>query len=174
MKITEDDLQFVRDKHHDQRIVFVSGGFDLTHAGHVVFLEAAKNRGDILVVGIASDATRRKERGDLRPILHEDARLKMVSSLKPVDYAFLITRLAQAGEHPLAPLEPILRSLRPDIWAMNDDLKVDVAYRSALAKEFGTLINVLLTQNYGDFHGLSTTSIIDKIVASHTAAPGKK
>jgi cytidyltransferase-like protein len=159
------DLHAVRAAHRHQRIVFASGGFDLTHAGHLLFFERCKLLGEILVVGVASDATRRKERGPSRPIIPEQFRLKMVGGLKPVNYVFLINQLAQDGEHPLAPLEPILKELEPDIWAMNDD-GADLTYRQKLLENTPkTQIVVFPKKDYPEeYHLLSATTIISRIM----------
>ncbi|MEK7074233.1 MAG: adenylyltransferase/cytidyltransferase family protein, partial [Patescibacteria group bacterium] len=84
------DIASLRKEHKDKKIVFCSGTFDLTHAGHVLFLEDCKKYGDLLVVAVGNDFNQRvNAKGKGRPVQNEHLRLKMVSSLKPVDYALL-------------------------------------------------------------------------------------
>ncbi len=167
MKTTESDLAQIRARHQEQRLVFCSGGFDLTHAGHVLLLEDARSRGDVLVVGVASDAVRTSERGSSRaPVLNEHLRLHMVSSLKPVDYAFLLTELPNPGEHPAEPLIRIFERLRPDVWVVNEDA-YDIPWRNKTAEKFGIKIIVLPRSAPPEFGGISTSGIIQKIKDTH-------
>jgi cytidyltransferase-like protein len=73
------------------RIVVVTGVFDLLHIGHLRFLEAARHLGDALLVGVESDERVRRWKGPNRPIQTEDDRLDLVRALRVVDEAFLIT-----------------------------------------------------------------------------------
>jgi len=83
-----DDLQgIIQDlKANGKRIIFTNGCFDLLHTGHVRYLEEAKSLGDILVVGVNSDASVRGLKGPNRPILPEDERAEILSGLECVDY----------------------------------------------------------------------------------------
>src|SRR5260370_25836129 len=69
-----------------QGIVFANGCFDLLHVGHVRYLEAAKAMGDVLVVGINSDAEARKQKGPGRPVLSQGQRAELVASIEAVDF----------------------------------------------------------------------------------------
>ncbi len=72
------------------KIVVVTGVFDLLHIGHLRFLEAARRLGDRLIVGVESDARVRRWKGENRPIQTEDDRLDLLRALRVVDDAFLI------------------------------------------------------------------------------------
>lgn len=159
-QITRHDLRGIRERHKNKKIVFCSGGFDLTHAGHVLFFEDCKKHGDILVVGIGGDAVRKKDKGDGRPILNEHVRLKTVASLKPVDYAFVINTMPIA--HPLDPLIDIMKELRPDVYVINTDAS-HIPYREAFVKETGTKLVILDRVCPPEFEEISTTGIIEKI-----------
>src|SRR3989344_6331411 len=87
--ISQEDLSKIRKRHHRQKIVFCSGTFDLTHAGHILFLEDCKAQGDILVVGVGHDNDIRMIKGPSRPILSGWIRLYTISQLKPPDYCFI-------------------------------------------------------------------------------------
>ena len=83
-----DDLKrIIQDlKANGKRIIFTNGCFDLLHIGHVRYLEEAKSLGDILVVGVNSDASVRGLKGPNRPILPEEERAEILSGLACVDY----------------------------------------------------------------------------------------
>ena len=83
-----DDLpKIIQDlKANGKRIIFTNGCFDLLHIGHVRYLEEAKSLGDILVVGVNSDASVRGLKGPNRPILPEEERAEILSGLGCVDY----------------------------------------------------------------------------------------
>src|SRR5271170_6669389 len=76
-----------------RRIVFANGVFDLLHVGHVRYLQAARAEGDLLVVGINSDASTRQLKGEGRPILTERARAALVAALKSVNYVVIFDEL---------------------------------------------------------------------------------
>ena len=83
-----DDLRrIIQDlKANGKRVIFTNGCFDLLHIGHVRYLEEAKSLGDILVVGVNSDASVRGLKGPNRPILPEEERAEILSGLGCVDY----------------------------------------------------------------------------------------
>lgn len=93
-------------------VVWTNGCFDLIHAGHIESLQAARALGDALVVGVNSDASVRRRKGPGRPIVPEVERLKMVASLKAVDYATIFDE-DDPGR--------CIGELRPDIHCKGDD-----------------------------------------------------
>jgi len=88
---TVEEMKKIRQQLKDQnkKVVFTNGCFDLIHAGHVDYLSKAKAFGDVLVVGLNSDASVMKIKGSKRPILKETERSFIISNLKPVDYVVL-------------------------------------------------------------------------------------
>ena len=156
-------LSSLRKKHHDKKIVFCSGVFDLTHAGHVLFFEDCKKKGDILVVGVGPDEGLKELKGFSRPIFNEKMRTKIVSSFKPVDYCFLGKPPGKPPvKHFFAPFEDIFRQLRPDIYVVNNDA-TDIPFRAKLAKEYGITFVVLKRKCPPSFEKISTTRIIERI-----------
>lgn len=107
---TVEDLALTFDhlRDHNKRIVFTNGCFDLFHAGHVRMLHEARALGDALVVAVNTDASVRRIKGKPRPILPEDERAAVLSSLAVVDYVVFF------GED--SP-ERLIRRLRPDVLA---------------------------------------------------------
>lgn len=158
VQITPDDLTKIREKFKDKKIVFCSGVFDITHAGHIIFLEDCKETGDILVVAIGDDESIRQYKGSKRPILNETIRLKTVDSLKPVDYTFLI----KSKSEPLDILPFIFEKLKPDNYIINTDA-FDIPYRKKLCEQFSINLIILDRHCPEEFENISTSKIIEKI-----------
>lgn len=76
-------------KKENKKIVFTNGVFDILHSGHVDYLAKSKDLGDILIVGLNSDKSVKKIKGDKRPIINESERAFVLSNLKSVDYVTL-------------------------------------------------------------------------------------
>ena len=76
-------------KAQNKEVVFTNGCFDLIHVGHVDYLSKAKALGDVMIVGLNSDASVLRIKGSKRPILNETERSFIISNLKPVDYVVL-------------------------------------------------------------------------------------
>ena len=117
MRTRYEELRDLRKIFRDKKIVFCSGSFDLTHAGHILFFEDCKKYGDLLFVSIGSDILLRRYKGDSRPILNENIRMKTVDSLKPVDYCFLDNILKENNN--CYGLELAFEMLRPDVYVIN-------------------------------------------------------
>lgn len=154
-----DELKEIRERNIGKKIVFCSGVFDLTHAGHVLFFEDCKKLGDILVVLTGDDDGIRTYKGESRPILNQHVRLKMIDSLKPVNYCFL-------GGTPkndlLGFVKVVLKILKPDIIAINNDA-FEIESRKKMADEFGISLCILKRWCPDEFENISTSSIIKKI-----------
>lgn len=152
------DFAKIRKKHKGQKIVFCSGTFDLTHGGHVLFLEDCKRLGDVLVAVAGEDASIKKIKGVNRPILNEHLRVKMLDSLKPVDYALV----GKHHGHPLGFFDHMFPKLKPDIYVVNDDtFKLD--YRKKAVEKYGVKMVILKRKCPLEFKKISTTDIIKKI-----------
>ncbi len=155
------DLQYIRQKHRDEKIVFCSGTFDLTHAGHVLFFEDCHKYGDILVVALGNDYNQKiNNKGKGRPIQNESTRLKMVSSLKPVDYVLL--DMNAPNDDILAMLPIFFDELKPDIYIVNVDAS-DIPRRQKLIKDFNIKMIILERTCPPEFNNISTSKIIKKI-----------
>ncbi|HIQ48872.1 MAG TPA: D-glycero-beta-D-manno-heptose 1-phosphate adenylyltransferase, partial [Aquifex aeolicus] len=89
-----------------KRVVFTNGCFDIIHAGHVDYLEKAKNLGDILVVGLNSDNSVKRIKGEKRPIIPQEMRAKVLSFLKPVDYVVIFEEDTPAK---------LIEAIKPDV-----------------------------------------------------------
>ena len=161
MIIGFEDLKKIRGRRRDKKIVFCSGGFDLTHAGHVLFFEDCKKQGDVLVVMVGSDIVVKRDKGEKRPILNEHTRIKLIDALRPVDYCF-IDKLLPLEAHPLDYIDCVFAELKPDIYVVNDDA-FDTPYRRIMADRHGVKLVILKRSCPPEFEKISTSSIIKKI-----------
>jgi D-glycero-beta-D-manno-heptose 1-phosphate adenylyltransferase len=135
-----------------KRIVFTNGCFDILHRGHVTYLSEARKLGDLLVVGVNSDASVKRLKGPERPINAEQDRSYVLSQLKAVDFTEIFTEDT--------PLNLILK-VKPKILVKGGDWKID---QIVGAKEVIANGGDVFSLNFVD--GYSTTSIINKI--NHT------
>lgn len=132
-----------------KKIVFTNGCFDIIHPGHVVYLAAAKKLGDVLVVGLNSDSSVKKIKGNGRPINGERARAIVLSALESVDYICIF------GES--TPYNLIGR-LRPDILVKGGDWKASYIVGSDIVRSYGGAVRTIPLVK-----GFSTTSVIEKL-----------
>ncbi len=138
-------------------IVFTNGCFDILHAGHVTYLEKAKQLGDILVVGVNSDSSVKRLKGPDRPVNSERDRLKIISALGAVDYAVLFSEDT--------PLELICR-VRPDILVKGADWKKDQIAGAEEVESWGGKVKQIPL-----VPGRSTTRVLKKIEGRHCEEP---
>ena len=95
-----------------QRIVFTNGCFDILHAGHVRYLAAARAHGDVLILGLNSDASVRRLKGAARPVNDERDRAEVVGALQSVDAVVIF------GEDTA---ETLIAKVRPDVYVKGGD-----------------------------------------------------
>jgi rfaE bifunctional protein nucleotidyltransferase chain/domain len=136
-----------RDK---QRIVFTNGCFDLLHVGHTRYLKAAKALGDLLVVGVNSDASVKSlNKSSDRPVVGEDQRAEVLAALTCVDYVVVFPE-----PDPLN----LITALQPDVLVKGGDWPVDrIIGREVVERRGGTVKTIALVP------GMSTTALIERI-----------
>jgi rfaE bifunctional protein nucleotidyltransferase chain/domain len=117
-----------------KRVVLANGCFDLLHVGHVRYLEGARREGDILVVGVNSDASAKRLKGPGRPILSEAARAELVAALATVD-AVVIFDEPDVGA--------LLRDLRPDVHAKGTDYTAETVPEREIAAQLGIRVAIV-------------------------------
>ena len=133
----------------DGRVVFTNGVFDLIHPGHVDVLNVARSRGDALIVGVNSDDSVRRLKGEGRPVRTEADRAYVLAALEAVDAVVLF-----AEDTPLE----IFRALHPDVLVKGGDYTPEtVVGRREVEAQGGEVVIVPLTA------GHSTTSIIKRL-----------
>lgn len=151
-------LSDIRNKHPDKTIVFGSGCFDLLHPGHILYLEDCKKHGDVTVIEVACDANLKGYKRE--PIFNEQMRLKIIDSLKCVDYCFLDP--PAKNKDLLAVFDTIFQELKPDKYVCNEDA-LDIPGREIYTSKHGVEFNVLKRWCPPEFGGVSTSGIIRKI-----------
>lgn len=135
----------------NKKIVLTNGCFDLLHAGHIYSLEKASELGDELWVALNSDTSVRSLKGKCRPILSENERAYMLSSLRSVSLVFIFENSNLARE---------ILHLKPDIYVKSGDYsleKLNSEERSSLEK-IGAKIHFI-----SHLEGISTTNIVKNI-----------
>ena len=155
------ELPDLRKEYSSETLVFCTGSFDLVHAGHALFFEECKGRGDKLIVCVAGDYIIQKHKGAGRPIMNQHVRQKMIDSLKPVDFTIL-DDFTYDNSDPLYAVKLGLDALRPDIYVINEDA-FDVNYRTKLCNEFGVKLAILPRTCPENFQDISTSKIIETI-----------
>jgi len=137
----------------NKKVVFTNGCFDLLHPGHVKLLRQASAFGDYLIVGLNTDSSIRRLKGENRPVLEEADRLEMLSALDCVDAVVLF------GED--TPLR-LIKAVKPDVLVKGSEYKInDIVGRDIVEDGGGRVERVPLLR------GKSTTDLIEKIRNSH-------
>jgi len=130
-------------------LVFTNGVFDLVHPGHVDVLDGARRQGDVLVVGINSDASVRRLKGPSRPVRNQQERALVVAALEAVDAVVIFDEDT--------PLE-LVRALQPDVIVKGGDYAADTIVGADVVKARGGRVVVVPL-----LAGQSTTSIIERL-----------
>ena len=141
----------VRDEQRraDKKVVFTNGTFDLLHRGHVEYLNKARLLGDALFLGLNSDDSVRRLKGEGRPIMQEDDRAYLLANLLCVDYVIVFNE-----DTPIKLIESII----PDILVKGADWTVDtIVGKDVVEQHGGTVMTIELTP------GRSSTSVIETI-----------
>jgi D-beta-D-heptose 7-phosphate kinase/D-beta-D-heptose 1-phosphate adenosyltransferase len=132
-----------------QKIVFTNGCFDLLHAGHVTYLEAAKKTGDKLILGLNTDRSVSALKGPTRPVIHENDRARVLAALEAVDAVILFDE-----ETPLN----LIHMVKPDVIVKGDDYTEEQVVGGTEVKSWGGSVKLIpLVQ------GRSTSNIIKKM-----------
>jgi rfaE bifunctional protein nucleotidyltransferase chain/domain len=134
-----------------RKVVFTNGCFDLLHAGHVRYLEAAKALGDVLILGVNGDASVAALKGLGRPLQPEAERAEIVASLECVDFVLLFND---------ATVDGILRKLRPDVHAKGTDYTQESVPERETVRSYGGQVAIA-----GDPKDHSTKDLIERILA---------
>ena len=132
-----------------KQVVFTNGCFDILHAGHVQFLRQARKQGDLLVVGLNSDASIRRIKGEARPVNQEADRVMVLSELESVSYVVVFEQ-----DTPL----DLIEAIRPTVLVKGADYSREQVVGGSLVESYGgRIVLVDLVQ------GRSTTNIIQRI-----------
>jgi len=130
-------------------IVATNGCFDILHIGHLSYLSESKALGDILVVGVNSDASVRQLKGSGRPINSEQDRAELLAALKPVDYVVIFEELDASN---------FLREVKPDVYTKGGDYHPTELPEYSTTQEIGAKIEIINL-----VEGKSTSALVDRI-----------
>ncbi len=140
-------------KKEGKKVVFTNGCFDIIHAGHVDYLTKAKSFGDVLIVGLNSDESVKKIKGEKRPIIPEQERAFILYNLKPVDYVVLFDEETPAD---------LIGKLIPDYLVKGSDWDIENIVGRDIVEQNGGEVKTI------DFiHRQSTSNIIKTILEKY-------
>jgi D-glycero-beta-D-manno-heptose 1-phosphate adenylyltransferase len=136
-------------KEKNKKLVFTNGCFDILHRGHIEYLEQAKSLGDYLIVGLNSDSSVKRIKGESRPVNNENDRAYVLDSLKIIDAVVLFSEDTPYN---------IIKEIVPDFLVKGGDWKEDEIVGADIVKRAGgKVISLKYIDNY------STTSTINKL-----------
>ena len=131
------------------RVVFTNGCFDILHAGHVRYLTAARALGDVLILGLNSDASVRRLKGETRPVNSEADRAEVVGALASVDYVVIF------GEDTA---EDLIAKVQPAVYAKGGDYTLETLPEARIVERYGGKVAFIPL-----VEGKSTTGMIAKM-----------
>lgn len=131
-----------------KKVVFTNGCFDLLHVGHVRYLQEARRLGDLLVIGVNSDASTKRLKGPTRPIQNENDRAEILAALACVDFTVIFEEDTPAK---------LIESVKPDVLVKGGDWKIDQIVGGDFVQSYGGKV---MSLQFVD--GKSTTKIIER------------
>ncbi len=155
MVVSEKDIEKIvkKLKESGKKVVFTNGCFDLIHVGHIRYLKEAKSLGDVLIVGLNSDKSVKKIKGEKRPIISERDRAEILDSLKHVDYVVIFDE-----KDP----KKLISKIIPDVLVKGGDWSEDRIIGADIVKKNGGCVKSLPF-----FEGFSTTKIVEVILKKY-------
>ncbi len=157
--ISQSDLMSLGEQLREKgkKVVFTAGSWDLIHAGQCRYLEKARERGDVLVVGVSSNNAIKQVKGPNKPILDEKIRAEMLTFLKSVDFVTIL---------PEPSCQPSLGLFKPDVYITvnedwTDEYKNSVEYKTVV--KYGGEVVVVDRQSTA----ISTTQILQRAIGGH-------
>ena len=132
-----------------KRLVFTNGCFDILHVGHVRYLQAARELGDVLLVAINSDRTVRELKGEGRPVMNEAERAEILAALSAVDYVTVFDDVSP---------RKLIAELLPDVLVKGGDYALDEIHgREEIEEAGGQVVSLPFIE------GASTSGIIERV-----------
>ncbi len=137
-------------KEENKKVVFTNGCFDIIHIGHIDYLNKAKAFGDVLIVGLNSDSSVKKIKGEKRPIIPENERANILLNLKAVDYVIFFNE-----ENPYK----LIKIIIPDVLVKGADWEIDkIIGKDIVESNGGKVVNIAFVNEQ------STSKIIQTII----------
>ena len=143
------EKKILSEKKKKTKIGFTNGCFDILHAGHVMYLEKAKNKVDYLILGLNSDASVKKLKGHSRPVIGEKDRARVLSALEAIDAIIIFNETT--------PLN-LIKKIKPDVLIKGDDYKMNQVVGAKEVLSWGGHVELVPIMQ-----GKSSSSIIKKI-----------
>lgn len=149
--LTEGELHraIAAERDAGRTVAFANGCFDVLHVGHVRYLEGAAETADVLVVGINSDDSVRRLKGDGRPVIGEIERAEILAAFRPVDYVTVFDDTTPAG---------LISRLRPDVHCKGTDYTEESVPEAEVVRAYGGRVAIV-----GDAKDHSTTEILARL-----------
>ena len=148
-RVTLSNLKLHLKNFNDKKIVFTNGCFDILHRGHISLLKKSKTYGDILIVGLNSDESVKKIKGNDRPVNDQDSRNEVLSAISYVDYIIIFNE-----ETPIN----LIKEIKPDILVKGADYKLNEVVGHNFIKEYGGEVKLVEI-----IKGHSSSNIIEKL-----------
>jgi D-beta-D-heptose 7-phosphate kinase/D-beta-D-heptose 1-phosphate adenosyltransferase len=142
------------EKERGKKVVFTNGCFDLLHVGHVRYLQKARKYGDLLVLGLNSDDSVRRLKGEKRPLIGQKERAHILAALDCIDYVIIFDE-----DTPIR----LLEALKPSVLVKGGDYTPETVVGKDLVESYGGQVELV---EFVD--GRSTTNIIEKILQSYS------
>ena len=149
--VSRSDLIEIRQhlRQQQKKVVFTNGCFDLLHRGHVEYLRQARKLGDVLMVGLNSDASVQTLKGPNRPLMSQEDRAAILAELRSVSYICIFDEPS---------VEPLVADLLPDILVKGGDYKPEEIVGHELVERAGGVAQSLILQS-----GCSTSTLLHKL-----------
>ncbi len=146
-----DYLELVKKwKNEGKKIVFTNGCFDILHAGHIDYLEKAKKLGDVLIVGLNSDTSIKRIKGENRPVIPQEYRKRVLEGLRAVDLVIIFEE-----DTP----ERLIKEIKPDVLVKGGDWNIENIVGADFVQSYGGKVKTI------EFvYDISTSKIIEKII----------
>lgn len=150
MTVAEAAAHAARLRSEGKRIVLANGCFDLLHVGHIRYLHAARQLGDVLFVGVNSDAAVRRLKGPGRPLMSADERVELLSAMRDVDYVVVFDEDTA---------DALVAALRPHVHAKGTDYTEATVPERATVERVGGRVAIA-----GDAKGHATRDLIARVL----------
>jgi len=136
-----------------KKVVFTNGCFDILHAGHVIYLQEARGKGDLLVLGLNSDDSVRRLKGENRPVREEFDRAVLLAGLESIDMVVVFDE-----DTP----EILIQKLKPDVLVKGGDYSLSEIVGADFVHSIGGQVVIIPF-----VEGFSSSNIIEKIIQTH-------
>jgi D-glycero-beta-D-manno-heptose 1-phosphate adenylyltransferase len=144
-------------KRQGLRLVFTNGCFDLLHPGHLAYLQKARSLGDVLIVGVNSDRSVKKIKGDLRPIFDQEERCEMLSGLESVSFVTVFDASTPRD---------LINMILPDVLVKGGDWQLEqIVGREEVEASGGRVVSLPFEEGY------SSSAIIRRILNRYRESP---